>query len=452
MKTEDLIFQKQILSVSDLTSKIKKFLENNFSFVWISGEISNFSSPVSGHYYFTLKDENAQINCVMFKGQNILLRFRIENGMNVTGFGRISVYPPRGTYQLIFEHLEPKGLGDLQKAFEQLKKKLHKEGLFDDAHKRSIPCLPQKICIITSLTGAVIHDILKIIDRRFPNVSIKILPVLVQGKGAEIEIASALEFANNCENFDVIIIARGGGSLEDLQAFNTEIVARSIFNSKIPIISAVGHETDYTIADFVADLRAPTPSAAAELAFSLKNELKKKCDDLFFHLNSAMQNRINRYRTTLKHLLKELIDPNKKIQEFRLRIDDFFGRITHLILKSIKYNKEKLEWRSGRLYERNPIIIIKSKKERLNSDTEKLIYYFRTCLKEKKSLLKELTARLYNLNPKSILSRGYSIATTTDKKIILNENDVTIGQKIELVLYKGSIICNVEGKSNYETD
>ena len=257
--------QRRIYTVSDLTADIKYILEDKFPFVWICGEISNFRVPASGHFYFTLKADNAQINVVMFRSQNRNLRFVPENGMSVTGLGRISVYEPRGAYQIIFEYLEPEGAGAIQLAYEQLKARLVEEGIFDEKHKKPLPYLPQKISIITSPTGTVVHDILKIINRRFSNVHIEIIPVKVQGEGSEDEIAAALKLLNARDDSDIAIIARGGGSFEDFHAFNSEVVARSIFKSEIPIISAVGHETDFSIADFVADLRAPTPSAAAEL-------------------------------------------------------------------------------------------------------------------------------------------------------------------------------------------
>ena len=262
--------QHRIYTVSELTSDLKDILEKTYPFIWIFGEISNFNVPVSGHFYFTVKDEHAQINAVMFRNQNRNLKFKPEDGISITGLGRITVYEPRGTYQIIFEYLEPKGTGAIQLAFEQLKKRLADEGLFDEKHKKPLPFLPGKISIITSPTGAVVHDILKIIDRRFSNLHLEIVPVKVQGYGAEDEIISAIEMINARCDSDVAILARGGGSLEDFHAFNSEAVARAVFASKIPIISAVGHETDFSITDFVADFRAPTPSAAAELGSSFK--------------------------------------------------------------------------------------------------------------------------------------------------------------------------------------
>ncbi len=394
--------QQQIYTVSDLTAGIRDLLEETFPFVWVSGEISNFHVPVSGHFYFTLKDENAQIAAVMFRGQNRNLRFGPEDGMRVTGLGRVSVYIPRGTYQIIFEYLEPAGIGALQAGFEQLKARLSAEGLFDPKHKKPLPLLPKKISIITSPTGAVVHDILNVIARRFPNIHIEILPVKVQGQGAEQEIVSAIELMNTRGDADVAIIARGGGSLEDLQAFNSEKVARAVFASEIPIISAVGHETDFTIADFVADLRAPTPSAAAELAVPLKADLVRYCTSLSMSLNRQFYRYVQHRRTLLGNSRKRLIHPAKKIQAFRLKTDDLTARLIRIFVNKIRQKRERLLLR---------------------------------------------TEQLQALNPSAILSRGYSIARTLPDRILIRESgSVSDGQIIELMLANGTLICRVEKK------
>jgi len=279
LKSEAEHVDRQIFSVSDLTRNIRFLLEQNFSGVWLEGEISNFKLHTSGHMYFSMKDEEAQIQCVMFRRENSGLRFSIEEGMKVLCFGRVSVYPIRGQYQLYVERLEPKGIGELQIRFEQLKERLRKEGFFDEARKKPIPYLPERIGIVTSIDGAALHDILNILDRRFPTIPALIYPVQVQGAGAAGSIAKAIGDLNELRTCDVMIVGRGGGSLEDLWAFNEEILARAIFDSKIPVISAVGHEVDFLIADFVADLRAPTPSAAAELVVPLKEELETQVLD-----------------------------------------------------------------------------------------------------------------------------------------------------------------------------
>jgi exodeoxyribonuclease VII large subunit len=271
---------RYIYTVSQLSASIKIVLEGSFQNIWIEGEISNFDRPSSGHFYFTLKDERSELKCVFFKSSNEKIKFEIKDGMQVLCCGRISIYEKRGVYQLYVTKMEPKGVGALQLAFEQLKEKLFKEGLFEEAHKKEIPLLPERIGIVTSVTGAAIRDILHVLNKRFSNVEVIINPVKVQGDGAKEEIASAIEEFNALKNVDVMIVARGGGSLEDLWAFNEEIVARAIYNSKIPIISAVGHEIDWTISDFVADMRAPTPSVAAEIVIAKKSELEDRLDEI----------------------------------------------------------------------------------------------------------------------------------------------------------------------------
>ncbi|MCP4351266.1 MAG: exodeoxyribonuclease VII large subunit [Desulfobacterales bacterium] len=396
--------QSRIYTVSELTADIKTLLEKNFPFVWISGEISNFRIPSSKHYYFTLKDNKSQVSAVMFGNQNRQLKFRPEDGMQVTGLGRISVYAPRGGYQIILEYMEPKGIGSLQVAFEQLKARLSAEGLFDSRHKKTIPFIPRKISVITSPTGAVIHDILKVVNRRFPNVHIEIIPVKVQGHEADKEIVQGIKLLNTRKNSDVAIIARGGGSLEDLHAFNSENVARAVFASEIPIISAVGHETDFTITDFVADLRAPTPSAAAELAVPLKSELAKKCANLSFALTTRFFRYIEHLHMVVDKLSERLVDPKKKIQDLKLRTDDLFIRLTRVFANSIHQRRERVSW---------------------------------------------MLDRLNALNPVAILSRGYSITRTIPDALVVRDSEtLDKGQKIEVMLAKGSLICRVEGKND----
>ncbi len=384
-------------------------LEENFPFIWVSGEISNFHKAASGHVYFTLKDKTSQISSVMFRGQNRNLRFDPENGMDITGLGRINVYEDRGVYQIIFEYLEPMGIGALQVAFEQLKMRLSEEGLFDKHHKKPLPHIPQKISVITSPTGAVIRDILTVTDRRFPNVHIEVIPVKVQGKGADKEIVSAVELLNMRGDSDVAILARGGGALEDLQAFNSENVARAVFLSEIPIISAVGHETDVTIADFVADFRAPTPSAAAELVVPLKDNLVRECKGLSAALASRFYRDIERRRTLVNDLTERLTDPKRKIQNLRLKADDLANRLVRIFMNDMRQRRERLSWR---------------------------------------------TDRLKALSPLAILTRGYSIARTIPgATVVRNSEEVSKGQNLEIMLAEGSLICCVEGKSeNGQTD
>jgi len=433
-----------IYTVSQLNSDIKLLLEDKFPFIWIAGEISNCKMPGSGHLYFTLKDENSQISCVMLKGQNQNLKFDLDDGLSITGLGRISVYEPRGTYQLIFEYLEPKGIGALQIAFEQLKDRLTSEGLFDDKYKKPLPFLPKTISLITSPTGAVVHDIIKIISRRFPNLCIEIFPVKVQGENAEKEIVKALELLNTRNDTDVIILARGGGSLEDLNAFNSENVARAIFAAKIPIVSAIGHETDFTISDFIADLRAPTPSAAAELVVPSKDELQRRHEDIFSKLKSNIWQHIEKHRYILAQVSKSLVDPKRKIQDLRLKTDDFTTRLTKIVLNRINQKREQFKWWKDLLYIIKPSGYITKHKERLANNTDKLTTLNNIYLNNKRSLLRENRSSLYALNPTSILKRGYSITRTIpDAGVVKTTHSVSIGQNLEVMLAKGSLVVNV---------
>ncbi len=391
---------RQIYTVSNLTRKIKSLLEDNFPFIWITGEISNCSVPGSGHSYFTLKDNNAVISSVMFKNQKSRLKFNLENGIKIFGLARLSLYEPRGSYQLIFEHIEPEGAGATQLAYEQLKKRLADKGYFDDKYKKPIPFISSKVCIITSATGAAVQDIINIAQRRFSNSNLEIVSVKVQGHDSEKEIVNALELINEYQRSDLIILARGGGSLEDLASFNSELVANAVFYSKIPVITGIGHETDFTIADFVADLRAPTPSAAAELAFQDKNALKNKIFKLNENLKNLIKNKIFFLNNTVFDLKSRIKTPQIIIYDHRLRLEEYESRLHNNFLRYIKHKKEKL------LY---------------------------------------LTDVLNSLNHESILKRGYSITRFfKDKKVILNSDRIKKNDKLEIILSKGKLITKVE--------
>ena len=295
-----------IYKVGELTQGIKVVLESAFSNIWVEGEISNFTSHSSGHFYFTLKDERSEIKCTFFKGYNEKVKFEVKDGMQVLCFGKIGIYAQRGLYQLNVAKMEPRGIGALQLAFEQLKEKLFKEGFFDESSKKVIPVLPERIGIVTSPTGAAIRDMLHVLEKRFANVEVLIGPARVQGKGSGEEIASAIQDLNKLDSVDVIIVGRGGGSLEDLWAFNEEVVARAIFASKIPIISAVGHEVDWTISDFVADLRAPTPSVAAERVILKKSDIIEKLDDIEKRIKDYPLEAVKEYEQRLDEIEKDL--------------------------------------------------------------------------------------------------------------------------------------------------
>lgn len=428
------------MTVSELTRKIKSLLEDRFQFIWLSGEISNFRIPASGHFYFTVKDAHAQISAVMFRGQNRNLKFMPEDGMQINGLGRISVYEPRGSYQIIFEHLEPGGIGALQVAFEQLKRNLKDQGLFATEHKQALPFLPHYIGLITSPSGAVVHDVLRIVNRRYPNVHIQIAACKVQGNDAENEISAAFERLNQQKKLDVIILARGGGSLEDLQAFNTEIVAKAIYASRIPVISAVGHETDYTIADFVADMRAPTPSAAAELVVPVKQDLKYTLSDLTRQLFGNFNRLIDQKQTYLSYAVKKLKDPKKRIQDLRIHLDDLNNRLSVNVKRELQTKQERMSWHNQKLAIYNPSNHCNKLKDKLDITTHNLFNYCINIIDHKKIALREITSALDLLNPTAILSRGYSITRTIPEKSVVRDADtIAKGQDLEILLGKGSL-------------
>lgn len=435
-----------IYSVSGLTSEIKTHLEDKYPFVWIQGEISNLSRPSSGHMYFTLKDSKSQISAVIFKNLGYHLKFALENGLQITGLARLSVYEPRGTYQLIFEHLEPKGAGALQLAFEQLKARLAQEGLFDQRHKKSLPFFPNRISVITSPSGAVIHDIIHVLGRRFPNVILEIVPVKVQGEHAANEIEAALLIVNQRKNSDLIIIARGGGSLEDLAPFNTERLARAVFSSEIPVVSAVGHETDFTICDFVADFRAPTPSAAAEQVVPLKQDLVQRINGLSLMLKNGMNNQMTHKKNILERICKAMVDPKRKVIDLRLLNDDLTQRLIRVIGNKMSHQRSSMAWKKEKLLMVSPQNRISTHKKTLGLWKDSLLSSTRYIMNRKTMDLREHHGRLQALNPLSILDRGYSITRTIPNEEILRASDrVSLGQELEVILSKGRLICSVKG-------
>jgi exodeoxyribonuclease VII large subunit len=439
--------ERRIFSVTKLTQSIKGLLEDSYPFVWIAGEISNFHRPVSGHYYFNLKDPGAQINAVMFRAQNQSLKFRPEDGMAVVAMGRLNVYEPKGIYQIIIEYLEPEGIGVLQLAFEQLKAGLAAEGLFDEKHKRPLPFLPQKIAVVTSPTGAVIRDIIHVINRRFPNVALDIAPVKVQGKGAAEEIAQALELLNQMDEADVIVLARGGGSLEDLQAFNSEIVARAVFSSHIPVVSAVGHETDFTVADFTADVRAPTPSTAAEIVLPVKEELLKRIQEIRSAAKSAMLQRVRLLKERSVQLLKRLVHPGRQIADYRLRIDDALARILRGHSRQFDEKKDRLNVIQERLDRNSPLSIIEDLNVLLKYHRQSLRSALQFYLQLNSGALRTTVAKLNALNPLAILERGYSVTRTLpDYALVKDVQQVSLGQQVKVNVSRGAMVCRIERK------
>ena len=440
-----LLDYKKILTISELTLEIKKHLEEGFDEVWVEGEISNFRSPSSGHCYFTLKDDKSQIRAVIFKFMGRYLKFDPHDGLLVICRGRINVYEPRGEYQLILDYMEPKGIGALQLAFEQLKEKLQKEGLFDPDNKKPLPLLPQKIGIVTSPTGAAIKDILNIIGRRFPNVEILINPVKVQGEGSAQEIAIAIEELNHIPGIDVIILTRGGGSLEDLWSFNEEIVARAIYRSSIPVVSAVGHEIDFTIADFVADLRVSTPSAAGELVVKDKVELTNLVESLSNRLEKHMIHLLEAERNQVMFLKRGLPDMRFRLTDLKLRVDDLNSRLSPRILQVLQLKEEILKGRKGRLLLNSPKLAIEKHLKSVTLYEKGLIDSMRHILYRFRQLLERYLKSLDGLSPLNVLKRGYSITRLLPSYQLVKESVmITPGDEINVVLEKGEVFCKVE--------
>lgn len=436
---------RYVLTVSELTEQIKDILEEKFFDVWVEGEISNLRLPPSQHMYFTLKDDFSQIRAVLFRTQARTLRFAPKDGLHVICKGRVSLYEKRGDYQLILESVEPKGVGALQLAFLQLKEKLEKEGLFDPARKKPIPMVPRKIGIVTSPTGAAIRDMLNILGRRFENLHIILYPVRVQGEGASSEIAEGVGYFNKEMKVDVIIVGRGGGSLEDLWAFNEERVARAISRSKIPVISAVGHETDYTIADFVADLRAPTPSAAAELVVKERGEIENTLRYLEGRLNNLMLQTLQDYRTHLAHLVKIFKEPGKKVEQHFLRVDDLVNRLHLFAAWTVKRKKERCLHLGESLLLRSPARRVRNLQSVISEVTRRLLQGIRFSIGTQRQKVAAISGKLDSLSPLSILQRGYSITRKLPSLQIVREAArVEEGDKVEVRLYRGSLVCGVE--------
>ena len=399
---ESLLQPIKTFSVTSLTNLISDLIDENLGYIWLEGEVSNLRIPSSGHYYFTLKDNNSQIRAVMFKTQKRAIPFEIQNGQKLLCLGAVSVYKPRGEYQIILEDARPAGMGSLHLAFEQLKEKLEKEGLFNERHKKAVPEFPKRIGVVTSATGAAIKDILNVIERRNIGVDIVIAPAAVQGEKSAQEISRGIELLNEMGDVDVIIAGRGGGSIEDLWPFNEELLARAIHASKVPVISAVGHERDFSISDLVADLRASTPTAAAEIITIGQAELSKDTYALTERLSLAAMSNLNRLKGRIATYRASLKDPVGKLAEVRMRLDDLVQRLE-------KRAAEK-------------IILLRSE-------------------------LKGAAGKLDALSPLSVLARGYSIATLVPTGKIISDKDSTeIGDMISLRLEKGGLECRVENK------
>ena len=438
---------KKIYSVSELNRETKDLLSSHFSSIQVEGEISNLSCPSSGHIYFSLKDKAAQIRCAMFKSQQRRLGFSPRNGKKVIISAQVSLYEARGDYQLIVDKMQEAGAGDLQLAFDQLKTKLLNEGLFEQSLKQPLPEIPNQIGVITSPTGAAIHDVLSVLKRRFPIIPVILYPTAVQGESAKFEIVHAIETANYENQVDVIILARGGGSIEDLWAFNEESVARAVVRSEIPIICAVGHETDFTIADFVADLRAPTPSAAAESSVPDQKVWLSAFQSLENQLYQAVQRRLSFFQQANNWLNKRLQQqhPGQKFQRHAQTLDNLEMRLTHAIQTKIQQSSHLMEKQQNRLQTNNPVDKIIRYKQQQQYLSARLNTAFQHKLDKLQRKYHTLVQTLHTVSPLATLDRGYAIVTEPKTStVIRSSQQLSIGDKIKTRLAQGQVISQVK--------
>jgi len=450
MQTTDIEQQQNIYTVSRLNDEVRLLLEDTFPRVWVEGEISNFAAPGSGHWYFSLKDASAQVKCAMFRGSQRSLGFVPKDGTHVLIRARVSLYPNRGDYQLIADFMEERGEGKLRRAYELLKKKLEAAGLFDPAHKKPFPAFPRQIGVVTSSTGAAIRDILTVLKRRFPCVPVIIYPTLVQGDTAAPTIVKAIQTANRRNECDVLIVARGGGSLEDLWPFNEEIVAHAIYQSQIPIISGIGHEVDFTIADYVADRRAPTPSAAAEIITPDKAELAQSIARSKQLILRQMYNKLKACKQhllfTQKHLSQQ--HPKNRLTQKMQLLDNIEMKLSQLQNRLLSKLREKLQDCSARLQRKTPIHYIRQLANQMVFRQQQLINLVTMQINRKKTVLANAAAKLDALSPLATLQRGYAIVTTPDQHILHAASEVKPGDDIRVRLLQGSLECKVERINN----
>lgn len=440
--------ERRVYTVSDLTARIRDLLARNFTDVLVQGEISNCRPASSGHIYFTLKDERAQVRCVFFKQQQRGMKFRPEDGLKVTVRGSVSVYEARGEYQIYVESLEPVGRGALQVAFEQLKKKLEAEGLFDSARKKALPLLPSRIGLITSSTGAAVRDVVRILKRRFPNVHLTLYPVRVQGEGAAGEIVQALGYFNRVRSADVILLVRGGGSIEDLWAFNEEKVARAMATCVIPVISGVGHETDFTIADFVADVRASTPSAAAELVVQTRREFDKHVADLREALESLVRYRLLELSRRVHELAgrRGFRRPLDLLRQGRQRADELTSRLALGLRVRMEFSRKRLAAAHLRIARFDFRAKVAALQLRLEKQGHSLGARAERQLRLKRERWQRLALQLQERSPLKVLERGYAIATDAGGTVLRDANQVSGGDEVRIQLHRGRLTTEVKRK------
>ncbi len=429
---------REIYTVTRLNREARAILEGSFPMIWVEGELSNIVRPSSGHMYFSLKDEASQVRCAMFRTWNRLLEFAPDNGMQMVVRARVSLYEGRGEFQLIVEHMEPSGDGALRRAFEELKQRLFKEGLFDQTHKKPLPTIPQCVGVITSPTGAAIRDILSILKRRFPAIPVIIYPVPVQGSAAAAQIADAIACADRDKACDVLILARGGGSLEDLWAFNEEVVARAMFHCELPVVTGIGHEIDVTIADFVADVRTATPSASAEVVSPDQWQLVQTLQRMEDRLQRYMNAHIREQRQALQHLGKRLPHPSKRLQDIAQRVDDLALRFGLAMKTALRAKVAALRESSAHLQRQNPTQMLKLHSQRCLHHKERLRRAIAHILQRRSDELNNLRRALETVSPLSTLDRGYAIVTRLpDGAVVRDARELKTGNRVRARFSKG---------------
>lgn len=432
------------LSVSDLNRQVKSLLEHSFLSVQVVGEISNFARPSSGHWYFTLKDSRAQVRCAMFRNRNQSIGFIPREGDEVVVTARVSLYEGRGDYQLICDRMQPSGLGRLQQAFDELKAKLSREGLFETARKRPLPTHPRHIGVVTSPSGAAIHDILTVLKRRFPGLPVTLYPTAVQGTEAAGQIVKAIELANRHGASDVLIVGRGGGSLEDLWPFNEEIVARAIAASGIPVVSAVGHEVDISISDLVADQRAPTPSAAAELLSPDQQALRQRLNQVFNRLQTRMQWRLQQKRQLVTAARQRLRHPGERIRERAQSVDRLEIRLQQATRRYLQLKQTRLQQLKHRLAQTSPDRRLLQLRERIQRLEHRLGQRIKSDLERARLRLAQQSGQLQSVSPLATLERGYAIVQTQTGQAVTSPDQVAIGDRITARVQHGRLNCVVE--------
>lgn len=438
--TQNANSQNTVFSVESLNRQIRQMIEGELGLVWVQGEISNFKAHTSGHFYFSLKDSKSQVSAVMFRGYNSRLRFKPVDGLEVLVRGKVSVYEPRGSYQIVCETMEPVGAGALQKAFEQLKEKLKTEGLFDSARKRPLPPFPKHVAMVTSPTGAAIKDMLNVLNRRNKSVQITLVPTIVQGDEAPAQIVEAMKKAFLLPDLDVIILGRGGGSMEDLWAFNNEALARIIAASPVPVISAVGHEIDFTISDFVADLRAPTPSAAAELVAKNTVEVEQRLRSQTKMLETAINKILKFEIQKVRALSSRLIDPKRKLQDLIFRNDELLSRLIQA--SNQFFSRRRMELHLAREKMIDPQQVVERKKAKLNLLEVRLQNNTQRFLERHKSQLKQYMSILESLSPLKVVERGYSM-TSKNGELVKSTNQLKVKDIVQVQLMQGKFSAQV---------